>query len=215
MKAVALAPELPKTIDDLEEGEILRIPATWEEYLELIDKTPYTIQFLDGEIIIMSQATDTHERLVARLIKLFAIYFDELDDFYQVLGSNVKIVTPGQKGDFNADLSVVRGPSEYGPTPKGRDSRVRIINPYIVVEVLSKGTRRFDMSGKLLEYQTVPSLQYVVFIDQQAVNAWVYARTDNPDQWLQTHYHNLTNVITIDEFRLPLADVYRKIDVSK
>ncbi len=214
MEAVALAPELPKTIETIKEGEILRIPATFEEYLDLIDETPYTIQYLDGEIIIMSQATDSHERLVARLIKLFAIYFDELEPVHQVLGSNVKIVTPGQTGDFNADLSVVRGASEYGPTKAGRDSRVRIKNPFLVAEVLSTGTRRFDMSGKLLEYQTIPSLQYALFIDQQAVNAWLYARTDNPSQWLQTHYANLTDTIQIGNFALQLADVYRKIELA-
>lgn len=70
MEAVAVAPKLPETLDELEEGEILRIPATWDEYLDLLETTPYTIQFLEDEIIIMGQATPKHERLVARLCKL-------------------------------------------------------------------------------------------------------------------------------------------------
>ncbi len=42
--------------DSLEEDELLRLPATWEEYLDVVDSVPYTIQFLTDEII-MSQAS--------------------------------------------------------------------------------------------------------------------------------------------------------------
>ncbi len=214
MEAVAVAPKLPETLDELEDGDILRIPATWDEYLDLLETTPYNIQFLDDEIIIMSQATDTHEQLVARLCKLFAIYFDDLETSHRVLGSNVKIVIPDQKGDFNADLSVVRGKSEYGPTKWGRDSSVRIKNPEIVVEILSKGTRKFDLDEKLTAYQTIPSLQHIVFIDQQTVSGTVYSRTDQPGQWLMTHREALTDTLPIGDFDLSLADVYRKIDLG-
>ncbi len=46
-----------------------------------------------------------------------------------------------QAVDLNADLSVVKEPVEYGDTPNGEVSTVRIINPFIVVEVLAKSTR--------------------------------------------------------------------------
>lgn len=213
MEAVAVALKLPETLDELEDGEILRIPATWDEYLDLLEETPYRIQFLNDEIIIMSQATETHEQLVIRLGKLFALYFDELDN-YRVLGSNVKIVIPDQIGDFNADLSVVRGKSGNGLTPGGRASKVRIQNPEIVIEILSKGTRKFDLDEKLTAYQTIPSLQHIVFIDQQTVSGTVYARTDQPGQWLMTHREALTETLPIGDFALSLADVYRKIELG-
>lgn len=211
METVALAPKLPETLDGIQEGEVLRIPASWDEYLDLLETTPYTIQFLGEEIIIMGQATDIHEQLVIRLGKLFALYFDELDGDYRVLGSNVKLVTPGQVGDFNADLSVVRGPSEYGPTKTGRNSTARITNPYIVVEVLSKSTRNFDLGGKLLAYAEIPSLQHVLLVDQHTVEVHISSRTDQPNQWLTTRYNALSDVVAIDGFDLKLDAVYRKI----
>ncbi len=61
MDAIATGLKLPETLDALNERDSLRIPATWDEYIELADETSYTIQFLNDEIIIMSQATDTHE----------------------------------------------------------------------------------------------------------------------------------------------------------
>ena len=213
MEAVAIELKLPETPDALQEGEVLRIPATWDEYLELADETAYNIQFLNDEIIIMSQATDLHEQLAIRLGKLFAIYFDELDAC-RVLGSNVKIMIPDQTGDFNADLSVVRGASEFEPTPVGRTSKVRIKNPEIVVEILSKGTRKFDLGEKFTAYQTIPALRHILLVDQQVVNVIGCSRTAQPDQWLLTHYHSLTDVVQMDDFTLTLADIYRKIDLT-
>ena len=214
MEAIATLPKLPDTLAELEDGAMLRIPAMWDEYFDLTEEVGYNIQFLDGDIIIMSQATDTHEALVARLIKLMAIYFDELDEEYRVLGSNVKIVIPERLGDFNADLSVVRGQSEYGSTPTGRESKVRIQNPHIVVEVLSTGTLDFDRGEKLAAYQTIPGLNHILLIDQRAVNAWIYSRTDRPNQWLQTQYKSVTDTIPMGGFALNMQDIYRKIDLA-
>ncbi len=201
---------LPATLDDLAEGDVLRIPATWAEYLELSETTEYTIQFFEDHIILMSQATDLHEFLVARLIKLFAIYFDEQPG-YRVLGSNIRIVIPKQQADFQADLSVTNGPSEYGLTAGEKPSTVRLKNPEIVVEVLSKGTRQFDLNDKFIAYQTVSSIQHILLVDQQAVSVWSCSRTNRPDQWLLTNYHTLTDTVLLGDFRLALADLYRNV----
>jgi Uma2 family endonuclease len=210
---LAPAPVLPANLDDLADGEILRMPATWDEYFDLAETTDYTIQYFDNHIILMSQATDIHEFLVARMIKLFAIYFDDLPG-YRVIGSNVRIVIPDQAGDFQADLSVINGPSDYGLTKGGRVSTVRLKNPEVVVEVLSKGTQTFDLNDKFEAYQTVPTLNHILLVDQQTVSVRSCSRTDRPDQWLLTHHRALTDVVTLGGFELPLADLYRNLPVG-
>jgi hypothetical protein len=93
--------KLPDSLDDLADDELLQIPATYAEYLDVVDTVPYTVQFLNDELIL-SQASADHETLVARLISLLITHFDELPEPYRVMGSNVKIVIPGMVGDFNA-----------------------------------------------------------------------------------------------------------------
>jgi Uma2 family endonuclease len=213
---LAAPPQLPPSLDELDEEDIvLRIPANYEEYLDLEGEVSYPIQFFNDEILIMGQATDTHEQFVARLIRLFGNFFEELDEGYRVLGSNVKIVIPEQKGDFNPDVTVMRGPSDYGPTPKGRTSTVRIKNPYIVVEVLSSATRDFDMGAKMLAFQRVTSLQHIVMVDQYRVHVTVCSRTQKPDQWLLTNHYALTDEIAMDDFKLTVEQIYRKIQLVK
>lgn len=204
MEAVAL--KFPETID---EDELIWMPATWDEYLDLAQTAPYTVQYLNGEII-MSQASDIHEELVARLIWLFTNVFIDQPE-YRILGSNIKVVIPGEKGDFNADMSVIHGPSDFGLTPSGRPSSVRIKNPEIVVEVLSKSTRSFDMTEKLAYYKLIPSLKYVLFVDQLRPFASVYTRTETPDEWLNRDYRTLESVVQLGDVQLPMQDIYRKM----
>jgi Uma2 family endonuclease len=203
MEATSL--KLPET---LEEDELLCLSATWEEYLDILDETSYTVQFLNGEIIV-SQATREHESLVIVLATLLSNYFHDKKD-YDVLGSNVKIVIPNQEGDFNADVSVIKEPVEYALTTGGRISKVRIKNPEIVVEVLSKSTRKFDLTEKITYYKLIPSLQYILFVDQYRPYASVYARTDVPDEWLNHDYRTLDSIVRLGDLALPMEAIYRK-----
>jgi Uma2 family endonuclease len=200
-----------KLPEKLEEDEFVRLSATWEEYLDALEEADptLTIQFLNHEII-MSQATDTHELLVMRLGTLLNLYFDQFED-YQVFGSNVKIVTPTHSGDFNADASVVKTPIEYGLTPSGRISKMRIQNPEIVVEVLSKSTRKFDLEEKLSYYKLISSVQHILFVDQQRPYASVYSRLEQPDEWLNHDYRTLEAIVRLGTVTLPMADIYRKV----
>lgn len=206
MEATTL--KLPET---LEEDEFVRLPATWEEYLDALEEadSTLTVQFLTNEII-MSQATDTHELLVMRLGTLLNLYFDQFEN-YQVFGSNVKIVAPTHLGDFNADASVVKTPIEYGLTPSGRLSKMRIKNPEIVVEVLSKSTRKFDLEEKLSYYKLIPSVQHILFVDQQRPYASVYSRLEQPDEWFNHDYRTLEATVRLGAVTLPMADIYRKV----
>ena len=189
--------------------DVLRVAATWDEYVELAGEVPYTIDYLNGEIISMSQATVLHEQLVAQLITLFNNLLDDQPD-YRVLGSNVKICIREGGAEFNADLSVVQGEPAYVTLPSGRLSQVRLKSPQIVVEVLSNSTRAYDQSEKLDQYRLIPSLKHILFVSQEAVFARVYSRTNKPDQWIDTDYRLLTDTLLVGEMALPMQKIYRK-----
>jgi Uma2 family endonuclease len=204
MEAVAL--KLP---DSLGEDELLRLPATWEEYAGLVEDAPYTVQFLNGEIIV-SQASAEHEALIIRIGALLIAHFDQLETPHRVMSSNVKIVIPDHQGDFNADVSVVKEPIVYGLTLSGKTSFMRVENPLIVVEVLSKSTRRFDQGEKMNYYKLIPSLQHILFVDQLQPFASVYSRTNVPDEWLNHDYRTLESTVRLGTLELPMSAIYRK-----
>lgn len=206
MEVVAL--KLPEYIAD---DELLRFPASWGEYEHLLEEADQTaptltIQFAANEII-MSQATDLHEELVITIGWLLKTALLSQRQ-YRVLGGSIKIVIPDHEGDFNADVSVVNGPSEYGTTLSGKPTRMRITNPEIVVEILSKSTRKFDEGEKLAYYKRIPSLKHILLIDQNKPFASVYCRTDRPDQWLNQDYWSRDAVIEFGTLLLAMQDIY-------
>lgn len=206
MEVIAL--KLP---EDIEEDELIRLPATWDEYVDILDEADrthptLTIQFLNNEVI-MSQATALHEEIVATIIWLLKTAFHTQRQ-YRVLGSSIKIVIPDRKGDFNADVSVVNGPIEYGTTSSGKKTEMRITNPEMVVEVLSKSTRRFDETEKLAYYKRIPSLKYILLVDQEEPIVSVFSRTDTPGQWLNQDYWSLGEIVRLGEIELPMREIY-------
>ena len=135
-------------------------------------------------------------------------FIDQKD--YWVLGGNIKIAIAEGHYDFNADLSVVRYPIDYGAMLAGRPENCQFKNPGIVVEVLSKSTRKFDRTEKITYYKLIPSLQYILFVDQYRPFASVYSRTGVPDEWLNNDYRTLDSVVRMGDLELPMAAIYRK-----
>ncbi len=207
----AVLPKIPLTLAERDNApDIIRVPATLEEFWELSELTEYNIEYFNGEIISMGQSTPIHESLIGRLITLFNNFYDAFED-YQVLGSNVKIYAEACVAAFNADFSVAREPYDFVTLPSGRRSTVAIKNLEIVGEVFSPSTKRFDQSDKLDCYKTIPTLRHVLFVDQKRPFATLHTRTETPNRWLSEDYRSLDDTIRLGDLALPMGAVYRKI----
>ena len=161
--------------------ETLQIPASYEEYLEWEEKCAFNISYFNNEITIMGNASYYHEKLV---MIIGVVLSKILPKTYSILGSNIKIHVPDplSPDDFNADVSVVEGEPEFITLPSGKKSIGTILNPVLVVEVLSKSTMSVDFGDKLLAYKKIPTLQYALFISQYESFITVYERK-GPHHW--------------------------------
>lgn len=130
------------------------------------------------------------------------------------MGSNVKLFSELSVGSLNADLSVVKGQSDFKVLPSGRLSKSIIKNPEIVVEVLSASTRNYDVTEKLACYKTIPTLQHVLFVDQRKIFASVYSRLPTPEQWLNIDYRLFTDTVVVGDLTLPMQEIYLKTPFS-
>lgn len=207
-------PKLPLSWEERAEfPDVLRVAASLKEYWELVDELPYRIEYADGEIIsIMGQASIPHEILVIWLGTLFNNLFSTFEPgTFNVVGSNAKIQPPDTRKSFNADLSVVRGQPDIYELPSGRVSKSILINPEIIVEVLSDSTRQFDQSTKLDAYKTILSLRHVLFVDQSTPEVRTFSRSDSPNEWINRDYFSLNELVRVGEFALPMRDIYRTL----
>ena len=148
---------IPLTLNErIPHGPELRIPASWDEFLDMLEECEYRIEYDEGEIIsFMGYATDEHEGLVSEIIRLLGNLL--ADSNYRVRGSNLALHIPGfVRKYYNADCAVIQGPSEKVLL---RGNMSAVANPILLVEVLSPTNREFDLGRKLKNYQKIPGLQ--------------------------------------------------------
>jgi Uma2 family endonuclease len=100
-----------------------------------------------------------------------------------------------------------------GEAPRYTDDGKRsLLNPTLLVEVLSPSTRNFDRSEKFARYRTLGSLHEYLTIEQSAPH--VEQHTRQPDgRWLLTETTDLGATLRLESVAcdLPLADLYRHV----
>lgn len=192
-------------IERLKTEEFFRVPASEAEYLDIAPEFPGKLEYHDGEIIAMSLAKLWHEVLVNGLGFLLEQHFRNQP--FLVVNSNAGLQVPTKEtGYYQPDLMVIQQPPVFK-----QGSECIITNPFLVVEVLSKSTSKYDQGDKMTDYKDVPSLQYIIHLWQNRPFVSVYERTDNPDSWLVTDYKTLDSVARLGELTLPLNEIYHKI----
>lgn len=202
---------LPLTLAERSEApDVLRVHATFEEYLDFAEQCPYNVEYVNGEIISMSQASLPHESLVIRIGYLLTALFEDREDL-EIFGSNIKIHIAATGNSYNADVSVVQGEPNYLLLPSGNRSTVEIQNPLLVVEVLSKSTQAFDLGDKLEDYKLIPGLQQVLFVSQEQLWVSAYVRSDMPGVWLNTSAHAPHESIAVLNKSVLLEQIYKKM----
>jgi Uma2 family endonuclease len=215
METIA-TPKLPLTLAERAQGpDLLRVEASWAEYVELLDLVDYPIFYLNQTIIsIMGQASIPHEMLVSNINRVLANYYFVLPDF-AVMGSNVLIYAESAQEAYNADLSVVRGQPDSRDLPDSYSPKTTLRNPYLVVEVMSPSTKKFDRGEKLESYVRIPSLQHILFVDQDTVSVRAYSRSDKAGQWLDNRFDSLDDLVTLGDMTLTVSDIYHKTMLGK
>jgi len=203
--------QLRETIlEQLKTQEIVRIPASEDEFFALANEVPFKIEYHESEIITMGLTTPWHEMLIMTLGGIFYNLFFSNQEF-SVLGSNAGIQIPKFEGGYYMpDITVVKGAFELK-----EGSNCIITNPYIVVEVLSKSTANYDRGDKLPEYKHLESLQQIILVSQDKMEVESYTRTDKPNTWLNQTFTDAGESLTVQQSDILLRDIYRRIEFAK
>ncbi len=176
---------------------------TLERYFEVSAESHTRVEYLDGELFIMDGVRYEHGAIQ---MAIGGFLFAQLTHpEYVLLSSNVRI-RASQTAYFFPDLTVVRGKPRFAP---GRND---LLNPVLVVEVLSPSTRSRDLVDKLPVYRAMPSLEHILIVEQNRPSVEQHSRAG--DDWSQSQYAALADIVTLDSLgaSLSLAQIYRGID---
>ncbi|OAI16159.1 hypothetical protein A1507_12160 [Methylomonas koyamae] len=178
-----------------------RFDKSWmsiEDYLaaELLSDIKH--EYDDGEVVAMSGDSKNHERIKMNLARLLGNHLQGKP--CEPFSSDVKVKV-GQYL-FYPDAMVVCDDTSthdyYAETP------------VLIVEVLSKSTRRRDETIKRRLYQTIPSLLEYVLIEQDIVDVEVCRRSEG---WVSNHYFlgDQARLESVD-LTLDVAEIYERVD---
>jgi Uma2 family endonuclease len=174
---------------------------TFAEYLALEDSSNTKHEYLEGEIYGMAGGTPEHAALSVALST--ALLTQLRGGPCRVYSSDLRVRVLATGLATYPDVTVVCGDLERDP-----DSAMTVVNPRVVIEVLSEGTEAYDRGQKLGHYRRVPSLAAVVLVSHRAPCIEVWERRAN-DAWEQREF-GAGQVATIDALpaRLPVDEIY-------
>jgi len=149
-------------------GTALRPRYTLREYVELEDASSgVKHEYVGGAIYAMAGGSPEHAALTSALAVIIGSHLR--GGPCRTYSSDLRIAIEAADVYTYADLTVVCDPVERSP-----ESPHHVINPRLVVEVLSPSTERYDREQKRLYYQQVASLEDYVLVaqDRRLVEVW-------------------------------------------
>ena len=180
---------------------------TEEEYFALEAQSIDKLEYYKGTIIPMAGGTDVHNKIAARMIAMLVYALDEREEIYHIYSSDMKIQLPAYERYIFPDAVVVcKAPEFY----KGR--RDIIVNPLLVVEVLSASTRAYDRQGKFMDYRTLPSFKEYIMVHQDRPAVTTFYRQAS-HQWEDIDVEGLNQTVTLQSvgITLPLNKIYKGV----
>jgi Uma2 family endonuclease len=181
---------------------------TPEQYLEIERKAEFKSEYYEGEMFAMAGAREAHNLIVGNLHS----------DLHQQLRprpcraymSDMRVrVSPSGLYTY-PDVTVVCGEPQF--LDERRDT---LLNPSLIVEVLSPSTEAYDRGRKFKHYRSVESVSQYLLVSSEQVSAELFTR--QPDGgWRLIAVSSMEDSLDLQSVgcRLALADVYEKVDLT-
>lgn len=174
-----------------------------EDYLRLEREAEEKHEYVGGKVWAMAGAGYAHNRICANLTGELHVQLRGKPCF--VVGSDQRLQVLNASAFVYPDLTVVCGQPEFNEEKKPDT----LLNPTLLVEVLSPSTSQYDRSDKFMLYRQIPSLRQYLVLDSLAVQAELYT-LDEPGRWVLTETRDLgaTLALTSIGCEVALAEVY-------
>jgi Uma2 family endonuclease len=179
---------------------------TPEQYLEIERKAEFKSEYYQGEMFLMGGAREAHNLIVFNLAGVIGVQLRKrpcrayVNDMRVCLNATAVYTYP--------DLTAVCGEPQFLD-----ETRDTLLNPNLIVEVLSPSTEFYDRVRKFEHYRAVESVGEYLVVSSERVSAELYTR--QPDgRWLLTTASRMEDSLDLQSVgvHLALADLYEKVE---
>ena len=179
---------------------------TLEEYLELDRTSEERLEFWDGEVFCMSGGSEAHVEIESNLVAFLKPQLRERG--CRTFLGNVRVKVPSAPPYRYADFSALCGAAEFEKIG-GVDT---LVNPTLLVEVLSDSTEAYDRGEKFSHYKSIPTLREYLLVAQHHPHV-THLFKDEDGKWIHTEANDLGASLQLHSLgcELPMSEIYRDV----
>ena len=161
-------------------------------------------EYINGEIINMPGASFPHNLITNNISGELRTRLK--DTGCAVFSNDMRISIPTAKSYFYPNVGVVCEEPRFED-----DVFDTLLNPVVVVEVLSPSTEAYDRGEKFAHYRQLPSLQEYLLVAQDQIFVEHYRRQEK--QWIFTDFGTSDEVLSLPSLQceLPLQEIYERV----
>jgi Uma2 family endonuclease len=177
---------------------------TVEDYLTLERCASYKSEFRDGQIYAMTGASRKHNLVSGNIYRELSLQLKKRP--CEAYINDMRVKAAEAPSYHYPDIAVVCG------TPQFEDAQVdTLLNPTLLIEVLSPFTEAYDRGGKFARYRKIATLREYLLVAQDQPNIEHYVRQG--DVWILTEAEGLDASMPLDSIgcALSLREVYDKV----
>ncbi len=178
---------------------------TPEEYLKIERQAEYKSEYADGVVYAMAGGSEAHNLIAGNALTELNLQLRETR--CKVYPSDMKVYAPNDNRFYYPDVSVVCEDTRFVD-----DHKDVILNPILIIEVLSESTAAYDRGKKFQAYQQIESLREYVLVAQDEAVIEKYGRQGNRD-WLYTKITGIDQYVELSSVscRILLRSIYAKV----
>jgi Uma2 family endonuclease len=178
---------------------------TIAEYLEFEKTSQEKHEYYQGELFAMAGAKVAHNRIVTRLTILLGQQLRGRS--CEPFNSDQRIHIPSNTLFTYPDLSIV-----CGPVQSLNNDDYNILNPSIIIEVLSPATKNYDRGEKFQLYRDIPTLKEYILIDSQFIRIEAF-RINATGHWELEEYNSpsASLLLPLINVAIPVQEIYEQI----
>jgi Uma2 family endonuclease len=180
---------------------------TEDEYVARERQSETKNELVNGEIYAMSGAKPRHNAIALNLTMALEGRLRARESPCRVFNSDQRVHSEVTGMHTYADAVVACGPRFDAKHQEA------LVNPRVVVEVLSKSTEDYDHGAKFAQYRTIPSFVEYVLVSQRAHEVEHFRRIE-PGQWLLKVLEGDDAVLELAslECTIPLREIYARTE---
>ena len=165
-------------------------------------------EFVNGRIVPMSGSNLAHNLITGNIAMRLHEQLKSVG--CNVLMNEMRVSSPHTLSYFYPDVVVVCDEPRFED-----DVFDTLLNPVIIIEVLSPTTEAYDRGEKFSHYRQIDSLKEYIIVSQDKVNVERFGRTG--EDWIVTYYQELEQQVPLTSIQceLPLQEIYQRVTFSE